>query len=62
MVLTAIVSTANHYYMDAIMATVVAAIGFFCNRIFLVLLPLEDYLLWCLRIEKPTPITGEVYK
>lgn len=59
MVLTAIVSTANHYFLDAIMATVVATLAFFSNRIFLILLPLEDYLLWGLRIEKPIPSTGE---
>lgn len=59
MVLSAIVATANHYYLDAIMATVVATLAFFCNRVFLILLPLEDYLLWCLRLEKPIPSTGE---
>lgn len=59
MVLTAIVSTANHYYLDAIMATVVATIAYFSNRVFLILLPIEDYLLWMLRLEKPIPSTGE---
>lgn len=55
----AVVATANHYYLDTIMATVVATLAFFCNRVFLILLPLEDYLLWCLRLEKPIPSTGE---
>lgn len=59
MVLSAIVATANHYYLDAIMATMVAMLAFCCNRVFLILLPLEDYLLWCLRLEKPIPSTGE---
>lgn len=59
MVLTAIVATANHYWMDAIMATVVASLAFLGNRVFLILLPLEDYLLWVLRLEKPIPSTGE---
>lgn len=59
LVLTAIVSTANHYYLDAIMATVVATLAFFCNEVFLILLPIEDYLLWALRLEKPIPSTGE---
>jgi len=59
MVLTAIVATANHYWLDALMATIVATLAFFCNRVFLVLLPLEDYLIWALRLEKPMPSTGE---
>ncbi|KAH8805597.1 PAP2 superfamily-domain-containing protein [Xylogone sp. PMI_703] len=58
-ILTTIVATANHYFMDACVATLVAITAFFCNRIFLVLLPLEDLLLWCLRLEKPMPSTGE---
>jgi len=59
MVLSAIVATANHYWLDALMATVVATLAFFCNRVFLILLPLEDYLIWVLRLEKPIPSTGE---
>ena len=59
LVLSAIVATANHYYLDAIMATVVASLAFFCNRVFLILLPVEDYLMWALRLEKPIPSTGE---
>lgn len=57
--LVTIVATANHYFLDAFVATIVAVTAFFCNRIFLVLLPLEDLLLWCLRLEKPIPSTGE---
>lgn len=59
LVLTCIVATANHYFMDALMAIVAAALAFLCNRVFLILLPLEDYLLYILRIEKPIPSTGE---
>jgi len=59
LVLVAIVSTANHYYLDAIVACFVACLAFLCNRVFLVLLPLEDLLIWALRLEKPTPSTGE---
>lgn len=51
-------SSANHYYLDALAAFFVAIIAFLCNKIFLVLLPLEDILLWCLRLEKPIPSTG----
>lgn len=59
MVLSAIVATANHYYLDAIMAVFVACLAFVCNRVFLILLPVEDFLLWILRCEKPIPSTGE---
>ena len=59
LVLSAIVSTANHYWLDALLATVAATLAFFCNRVFLILLPLEDYLIWILRLEKPNPSTGE---
>lgn len=59
MVLSAIVATANHYWLDAAVATLVASLAFVCNRVFLILLPVEDYMLWILRLEKPIPSTGE---
>ena len=62
LVLTAIVSTANHYWMDALMAVIVAFVALLCNRVFLVFLPLEDLLLWVLRLEKPAPTTGERFR
>lgn len=58
LILVAIVATANHYRMDAVMAVVVACVAWCCNRLLLALLPLEDVLLWALRLEKPTPTTG----
>ena len=61
-ILITIVATANHYWMDACMAVLAAIAAFFCNRIFLALLPLEDLLLWCLRLEKPIPSTGERFR
>jgi hypothetical protein len=60
-VLITIVATANHYWLDATVATCCVVLSFFCNRIFLIFLPLEDLLLWALRIEKPTPSTGSRY-
>lgn len=57
-ILITIIATANHYYLDSCVAVLVATTAFLCNRIFLVLLPLEDLLLWCLRLEKPMPTTG----
>lgn len=61
-ILLTVVATANHYWLDALMAMLVACAAYFCNSIFLALLPLEDLLMWCLRIEKPTPSTGERYR
>lgn len=61
-ILVTIVATANHYFMDATMATLVAIVAFLCNRIFLCLLPLEDLLLWSLRLEKPVPSTGDRFR
>jgi len=58
-IMITIIATANHYYLDAAVATIVAIVAFLCNKIFLALLPLEDLLLWCLRLEKPVPTTGD---
>jgi hypothetical protein len=60
-VLITIIATANHYWLDAIAATGCVVIGFLFNRIFLIFLPLEDLLLWTLRLEKPTPSTRDKY-
>jgi hypothetical protein len=57
-ILLTIVATANHYFLDALMATFVVVAAYICNRGLLVFLPLEDLLLWILRIEKPTPTSG----
>ena len=62
MILLTIVATANHYWMDALMATIVACAAYFFNGVFLSLLPLEDLLLWVLRLEKPIPSTGETFR
>lgn len=62
MILVTIVATANHYWLDALMATVVASLAYLCNGVFLGLLPLEDILLWILRLTKPQPTTGERFR
>ncbi|KAI9650366.1 hypothetical protein NHQ30_000379 [Ciborinia camelliae] len=61
-ILITIVATANHYYLDAFVAFFVALAAYWCNRIFLVLLPVEDLLFWCLRLEKPIPTTGDRFR
>ncbi|QPH02389.1 hypothetical protein C2857_006598 [Epichloe festucae Fl1] len=56
--LVTIVSTANHYFLDAFAAVFVVLAGYMLNRVLCVFLPVEDYLLWILRLEKPVPTTG----
>ncbi|KAG6038591.1 hypothetical protein E4U41_004013 [Claviceps citrina] len=56
--LLTIVSTANHYFLDALAAVFVVLAGYMSNRVLCVFLPVEDYLLWMLRLEKPIPTTG----
>jgi hypothetical protein len=59
MILVTILATANHYWMDAAVAFGYCLIAFASNKVFYVLLPLEDWFLWCLRAAKPSPSTGE---
>jgi hypothetical protein len=53
-IFVAIVSTANHFILDAVAGTFVLGIAWWSNRFLLNLLPVEDYFLWCLRLHKPT--------
>lgn len=53
-ILIAIVSTANHFILDAVAGAIICAAGWRVNGVLLNLLPLEDWFLWCLRIHKPT--------
>ncbi|KAA8893446.1 PAP2 superfamily-domain-containing protein [Sphaerosporella brunnea] len=57
-ILTTIVATANHYWLDAVAAMLTAAVSLLCNRVFMVFVPLEDLLLWVLRVDKPKPNCG----
>ncbi|KAF1983289.1 hypothetical protein K402DRAFT_338647 [Aulographum hederae CBS 113979] len=58
LILVTIVATANHYFLDALVASAYVVVAFMANRVFYVFLPLEDWLLWALRAEKPVPSTG----
>jgi hypothetical protein len=60
-ILITIVATANHYFMDAMVATTYVLLAFFCNKVFYIFIPLEDLLLYALRVDKPVPTTGERY-
>ncbi|KAF2684575.1 hypothetical protein K458DRAFT_302887 [Lentithecium fluviatile CBS 122367] len=57
-ILTTIVVTANHYFMDALVATFFVCFSFAGNKIFYVFTPLEDLLLYVVRADKPIPTTG----
>ncbi|ROW17854.1 hypothetical protein VPNG_00808 [Cytospora leucostoma] len=57
-VLLTIVATANHYFMDAMVAVLVVLMSYACNRVLMNFLVLEDLLLWAWRLEKPIPTTG----
>lgn len=59
LVLSIIVATANHYYMDAVVATFSVALSFLLNKIWFVLLPAEALLLRVLRLRKPIPSTAQ---
>lgn len=59
-ILLTIVGTANHYFIDAFAAIFTVMLAYTFNRFLLVFLPLEDYLLWACRMEKPIPTTGRM--
>ncbi|KAJ5974073.1 hypothetical protein N7481_011283 [Penicillium waksmanii] len=54
-ILVAIVSTANHFILDAVAGAFVCGLGWWSNGVLLNLLPVEDYFLWLVRIHKPEP-------
>lgn len=53
-VLAAIIATANHFILDAVAGGAICLLALWCNASMKNLLPVEDYVLWCLRIHKPT--------
>lgn len=58
LVLVVIIATANHYWLDAVMAIISITGCFYFNRVLLLLLPLEFCVCWALRISKPVPNIG----
>lgn len=50
----AIVSTANHFILDAVAGAMVCCLGWCGNKVLLNLLPVEDYFLWLVKIHKPS--------
>jgi len=61
LVLTVIVATANHYFLDAVVAMCTVSFSLGINKIWYFLLPLEDLFAWCIRVHKPKPTTGDRY-
>ncbi|KAJ5676243.1 hypothetical protein N7462_009140 [Penicillium macrosclerotiorum] len=59
LVLSVIVATANHYWLDAVMAMISVSFCFCFNRVLLLLLPLEYCFCWVLRLAKPAPNVGK---
>lgn len=52
-ILVAIVSTANHFLLDAVAGAIVCGLAWNCNDFLLNLLPLEDVFLWCVGAHFP---------
>ncbi|KAL9124062.1 MAG: hypothetical protein Q9217_006573 [Psora testacea] len=52
-ILIAVITTANHFFLDVVGGTIVVALAWFGERVLLNLLPLEDWFLSLLRIHKP---------
>jgi hypothetical protein len=52
-ILVAIIATANHFILDAVVGAMVVAVAFWGNDVLLNLLVIEDWFLWIVRIHKP---------
>jgi hypothetical protein len=52
-ILIAIIATANHFILDAVAGALICFFALWCNDLMKNLLPLEDYIFWCLRLHKP---------
>ena len=61
-ILTTIVATANHYFMDTVIAAIFVLVSYYCNKVFYIFLPVEDWLFSLIRAQKPVPTTGERYQ
>ena len=59
LVLTVIVATANHYFLDAVVAVFTTTLSLIINKVWFVLLPAEDIFAWVIRVDKPKPTTGD---
>jgi hypothetical protein len=62
LILTSIIATANHYFLDAMVATICVLVALVSNKMFYIFVPLEDWLLWVIRAERPVPSTGQRHR
>lgn len=60
LILTAIIATANHFILDAIVGAIVCGVAWWANDLLLNLLVIEDWLLWLIRIHKPERTVLEI--
>jgi len=56
LLLTAIVATGNHFFLDAVVGGCAILLGFACNKAVLVFYPLQVKLFQILKIRNPSPI------
>ena len=61
-ILLTIVATANHYFLDALIAVCFVLLSYLGNRLLCVFIPLQDYLFYVLRAEEPVPTTGARFR
>lgn len=60
MILLAIIATANHFILDAVVGSLVCGVAWWGNDALLNLLVVEDWFLWVVRIHKPERVTVDV--
>ena len=58
LILVAVIATANHFFLDVVGGAIVIALAWAGERMLLNLIPLEDWVLWLLRIHKPEEENG----
>lgn len=59
-ILAAIITTANHFILDAVAGSLVCALASWGNDVLLNLLVIEDWFLWVVRIHKPEKYVVDV--
>lgn len=60
LILLAIIATANHFILDAVVGSMVCGVAWWGNDVLLNLLVIEDWFLWVVRIHKPKRAVVEV--
>lgn len=58
--LLVVLATANHWVLDCVAGVLVVGLGYTINPVLLVFKPIEEWLFWLVRTEKPTHNAVEV--